>query len=69
MDGTWDEFQSAREQMIAAFAELTTAAMRAGVDENLIHELHARFFDGNVEVKEAFWVAVTLARIFQPSRP
>lgn len=69
MDETCEKFHAARQQMIAAFAELTTAAWRAGVDEDVVHALHARFFDGNVEIKEAFWVAAALARIFQPHRP
>lgn len=58
-----DRYAEGRKAMIAAFAELTTLAMRAGVDEDAIHELHGRFFDGNVASKRAFRVIALLAEL------
>lgn len=49
--------------MIAAFAELTVLALRAGVDEDAVTALHGRFFDGNVHVKHAWRVVLLLAEI------
>lgn len=40
--------------MISAFAELTTLALRAGVDHDAVTALHGEFFDGHVEVKGAY---------------
>lgn len=46
--------------MVDAFAELTALARRAGVDPDAITATHGRFLDGNVAVKESFWLAVVL---------
>lgn len=54
--------------MIDAFVELSGVALRAGVDFDVITDLHGRFFDGNVQVKKAFGVAVIMAEIWR-SRP
>lgn len=64
MDRTRDNFQLGRRLMIDAFADLSTAARRAGVDEQSITELHGRFFDGNVLIKQSFRVAVLLAELY-----
>lgn len=66
MDDTRDQFHAGRRAMIDAFAELTTLALRAGVDEGRVTELHGRFFDGNVEAKAAFRVAILLAEVRRP---
>jgi hypothetical protein len=60
MDETRDRFTSGRKAMISAFADLTTLALRAGVDPDAVHRLHGVFFDGNVEMKRAFQVALLL---------
>lgn len=52
--------------MIDAFVELSGVALRAGVDFDVITDLHGRFFDGNVQVKKAFGVAVIMAEIWRP---
>lgn len=49
--------------MIDAFAELTALARRAGVDADAITATHGKFFDGNVAIKESFWLAVVLPEI------
>lgn len=54
-------FNEGRQRMIRAFVDLTMEAMRAGVGEDVISELHGEFFDGNVGVKAAF-AAVVLVR-------
>lgn len=46
--------------MIDAFAELST---RAGADPDEITATHGRFFDGNVAIKESFWLAVVLPEL------
>lgn len=63
MDNIRDSFNAARREMIGGIADLTTLALRAGVDEDAIHEIQARFFDGNVELKKAFRVVLLLAEI------
>lgn len=63
MDTTRELFATSRADMIAAFAELTTLAMRAGADEDAVTALHGRFFDGNVKVKRAFNVALLFAEM------
>lgn len=40
--------------MIEAFVMLSDHARWAGVSEDRISELHGLFFDGNVEIKDAF---------------
>lgn len=50
--------------MICAFVAISDRARRAGVDEGWISGMHGEFFDGNVETKDAFGVAVLLARCF-----
>jgi hypothetical protein len=54
--------------MIDAFVEVSDLARRAGVDEELISEAHGRFFDGNVDAKRAFAVAILLAEVWGPRR-
>lgn len=49
--------------MINAFAALSTLARRAGVDPDEITAVHGRFFDGNVAIKESFWLAVVLPEL------
>lgn len=49
--------------MIEAFVMISDLARRAGVDEDLITEAHGRFFDGHVDIKDAFVVAVFLAEV------
>jgi hypothetical protein len=51
-----DQFHTGRKRMINAFVELSTLALRAGVKPDDITELHGCFFDGNVEIKDAFAV-------------
>jgi hypothetical protein len=63
MDEIRDDFHHGRRAMIDAFAELTTIALRAGVDWDRITEIHGRFFDGNVELRRAFRTAMFLAEI------
>jgi hypothetical protein len=63
MDRTRDKYHHGRHGMLEAFVELSDLARQAGVDEDAITALHGRFFDGNVQVKEAFRVAVLLAEI------
>lgn len=63
MDTLRDDFNSGRQAMIAAFAELTTMAWRAGADEDAVTALSARFFDGNVQVKSAFRAVILLAEL------
>lgn len=63
MDTTRELFAAGRGDMIAAFAELTTLAMRAGADEGSVTALHGRFFDGNVKMKRAFSVALLFAEM------
>ncbi len=52
--------------MIAAFAELTTLALRVGADSDDVTALHGRFFDGNVDVKKAWRCVLLLAEIYVP---
>lgn len=52
--------------MIDAFAELTTLALRAGVDGDAVTALHGRFFDGNMQAKKTFGAAILVAEIFRP---
>lgn len=63
MDNLRDNFTTGRQAMISAFAGLTTAAWRAGADEDTVTALSARFFDGNVQVKAAFKAVILLAEI------
>lgn len=63
MDAIRQQFQGARTSMIGAFAELTTLALRAGVPRDEITRLHGRFFDGNVDAKDAFSVAAFVAEL------
>jgi hypothetical protein len=63
MNTTRELFADGRADMIAAFAELTTLAMRAAADEDAVTALHGRFFDGNVKVKRAFNVALLFAEM------
>jgi len=52
--------------MLAAFVELSDLARQAGIDFNVITDLHGRFFDGNMQVKQAFGAAVLMAEIWRP---
>lgn len=61
MDELEDNFHTGRRDMIAAFAELSDLARRAGVPEVDISSIHGQFFDGNSSVKAAFRVVVLLA--------
>ena len=61
MDDIRNQFNEARRDMISAFADLTTLALRAGADHAAITALHGGFFDGNVIAKDAFEVAAFLA--------
>lgn len=61
MDAVRDKFNTARQEMIYAFAALSGLAGRAGADPDEITAVHSRFFDANVEAKAAFRVAVLLA--------
>lgn len=63
MDETREKFHDGRKNMLDAFVELSTLARNAGVPERVISMTHGQFFDGNVQVKEAFRVAVLLASI------
>ncbi len=49
--------------MIEAFVVISDLARRAGVDDDQITEAHGRFFDGNVDVKDAFAVAAFWAEL------
>lgn len=51
MDHIREQIDAGRRAMIDAFGELTTLALRAGVEPELITALHGRFFDGNVAIK------------------
>lgn len=64
MDELRDQHNDGRTAMIAAFGELTTLALRAGVDEDVVTALHGQFFDGNVSVKRAWRVTLLLAEIY-----
>lgn len=66
MDETRDTFNTGRRLMIDAFADLSTLARRAGVEEDAITALHGHFFDGNVEIKRALRDAILLAEIYRP---
>ena len=66
MDEIRDRFHAARREMISAIADLTMLALRAGADESAISEIQARFFDGNVELKKVFRVALLLAELRNP---
>lgn len=68
MDELRDQHAAGRTAMICAFAELTTLALRAGVDEDAVTALHGRFFDGNVEAKRAWRTRLLLAEILSPRR-
>jgi hypothetical protein len=65
MDEIRDRFHGGRRQMLDAFAELSALARRAGACEDAITAAHGRFFDGNVEAKMAFRVAIVLAEVQQ----
>jgi hypothetical protein len=56
MDDIRDQFHAGRRNMIDAFTTISDLARRAGVDEDRITEAHGRFFDGNVDIKDAFVV-------------
>lgn len=49
-----EQFHTGRRKMINAFADLTTLATRAGAHHDSITALHGQFFDGNVDVKDAW---------------
>jgi len=66
MDELRDQYAAGRKAMIDAFAELTTLALRAGVDEDAVTALHGQFFDGNVEAKRAWRTCLLLAEILTP---
>ena len=66
MDNIRDRFHAARREMINAIAELTTLALRAGVDDDAIGDIQGRFFDGNVELKKVFRLVLLLAEIRRP---
>lgn len=63
MDDTCDQFHAGRRLMVEAFVDLSTLAMRAGADYDEITALHGRFFDGHVQIRRSFRVAVILARL------
>ena len=63
MDGLREQFKTGRMEMIRAFADLTALAHRGGATEDEITEIHGRFFDGNVDVKDAWRVAMLLAEL------
>jgi hypothetical protein len=64
MDELRNQHNDGRTAMIAAFGELTTLALRAGMDEGVVTALHGQFFNGNVDVKCAWRVALLLAEIY-----
>jgi hypothetical protein len=66
MDDIRDRFHTARREMINAIAELTTLALRAGVDDSAIHDIQGRFFDGNEELRKVFSLLLLLAEIRRP---
>jgi hypothetical protein len=66
MDRLRDQHNDGRAAMIGAFAELTTLALRAGVEGEAVTVIHGRFFDGNVRIKSVWRAAVLLAEISQP---
>lgn len=66
MDELCDNFLHGRRGMIAAFVRVSDLARGAGVDEHTISAAHGQFFDGNVAAKDAFRVAILLARIWTP---
>jgi hypothetical protein len=53
--------------MINALVEMTMLALRAGADEAQVREVQARFFDGNVESKDAFRAVCLLAELRRES--
>lgn len=67
MDTVREDFHHARRLMFDAFADLLEEARRAGVAYDPLSEIQGRFFDGNVEIKRAFRVAVILAEVRGPS--
>lgn len=46
--------------MIDAFVDQSTLALHAGADWDSITDIHGRFFDGNVELKDAWLAAAFL---------
>lgn len=72
MDPTQAQFHGGRRKMIDAYVALTMLALRAGADEDAVTALHGEFFDGNVEVKDAWTTAefcAWLRRHGWPGRP
>jgi hypothetical protein len=63
MDALRDQFAAGRRAMIDAFADLTTLAYAHGATEDEITALHGRFFDGHVEIKDAWRVTLLLAEL------
>lgn len=54
MDTIRDQFGTGRRDMLDAFVALSGLARRAGVDDDEISDIHGKFFDGNVAIKESF---------------
>ncbi|MGH3779621.1 MAG: hypothetical protein ACRDRO_03050 [Pseudonocardiaceae bacterium] len=68
MDEPRNSFHTARRDMIDAFVDLSTLALRAGVPEIDISMTHGQFFDGNMAIKDAFRNALLMA-LTHPSAP
>lgn len=62
------EHRDARQMMIDAFVEMTAEAQRLGASQEVIRELHGRFFDGNVVVKQSVAVLAILAEVWATPR-
>lgn len=56
MDEIRTQFHEARASMLDAFKDLLALANKAGVDYEVQSEIQHRFWDGNVEIKDAFAV-------------
>lgn len=52
-----------RKAMRDAFAALSGLACRAGVDENVVVDLHGQFFDGSDQLKAQVKALALLARL------
>jgi hypothetical protein len=54
MDELRTQFHDARRAMIDAFIDLLTLAHEAGVAWDVQSQIQGQFWDGNVELKDAF---------------
>jgi hypothetical protein len=65
MDNLNDQFHAGRRKMRDAFVEVCMIAARAGADASEIFSAQYDFFDGHVEIKDAFGTVAFLVE-FKP---